>query len=66
MRKRYVIKYTAYFEWMVWAPPQDRRDRGNRDLGPLIMLRKRHVAMINDSPYITAADRIPLSARVEC
>ena len=63
---KYTLKYTAYFEWLVWAPPQERVDRDNRDLGPLIFLRRRHVANVNDSPFITASDRIPLIGRVEC
>jgi len=64
--QRYVVKYTAYFEWLVWAPPQERVDRDNVDLGPLVFLRKRHVAYVNDSLLITSADRIPLSKRVSC
>jgi hypothetical protein len=64
--KKYTLKFTAYFEWLVFMPPQDRVDRDNRDLGPLIMLRRRHVAFINDNPFITDDDRVPLSKRVEC
>jgi hypothetical protein len=64
--KRYTIKYNAYFEWIVFAPPQERRDRDNADLGQLVFLRKRHIALINDSPTATAEDRIPISARVNC
>ena len=63
---KYVIKYTAYLEWLVFAPPQERVDRDNKDLGPLVFLRKRHVAFVNDSPFITAADRVPLRSRVAC
>lgn len=59
----YTLKYTAYMEWIVWAPPQERIDRDNTDLGPLVFLRRRHVAFINDSPLITDADRQPLSSR---
>ena len=59
----YTLKYTAYFEWIVWAPPQERNERDNRDLGPLVFLRRRHVAYVNDSPLITESDRSPLSAR---
>ena len=57
---KYVIKYTAFHEWIVWQSPQERRDRDNRDLGPLIFIRKRHVAFINSSPKITSDDRISL------
>lgn len=63
---KYSLKYTAYFEWIVWAPPQERVDRNNRDLGPLVFLRKRHVAFINDSPLITESDRVPISTRIAC
>jgi len=63
---KYVLKYTAYFEWIVWAPPQERHDRDNRNLGPLVFLRKRHVAFINDSVNISASDRIPIGSRVSC
>lgn len=62
----YTIKYTAFFEWIAFVPPQERVDRDNKDMGPLIILRKRHVAHINDSPYITDADRISASDRVSC
>ena len=62
---KYTVKYTAYFEWIVWAPPQERTDR-NRDLGSLVFLRKRHIAFVNDNPVITADDRIPVNIRVQC
>lgn len=63
---KYAIKYTAFFEWIAWIPPLERRDKNNRDLGPLVFLRKRHIAHINDSPVITADDRVPLSTRIAC
>lgn len=62
---KYTVKYTAYFEWLIWAAPQERTDR-NRDMGALVFLRKRHVAFVNDSPFITADDRVPVSVRVQC
>lgn len=62
--KKYVIKYTAFFEWIVWAPPQERVDRDNVDLGPLVFLRKRHISYVNDGLFITSADRIPLGKRL--
>jgi hypothetical protein len=64
--KRYTIKYNAYFEWVVFVPPQERRDRENADLGQLVFLRKRHVAMLNESPVAIPEDRIPLSSRIKC
>lgn len=63
---KYVIKYSAYFEWLVFAPPFERVDKDNRDLGPLVFLRKRHVAFINESPYITSSDRQSFSKRIAC
>jgi hypothetical protein len=63
---KYVLKYTAFLEWIVWAPPQERTDRGEKDLGQLLMLRKRHIANINESPFVTEDDRQPLSGRVPC
>ncbi len=63
---KYTLKYTAFFEWIVWAPPTERVDRNNRDLGPLIFLRRRHIAFVNDSPLITESDRVPISNRVAC
>lgn len=63
---KYVIKYQAYFEWLVWSQPQERVDRGNRDLGSLLFLRKRHVAFINDSPFVVDTDRVSLSSRLSC
>lgn len=42
IRKRYTIKYEGYFEWIAIIPPVERRDRG-RNLGPRVLLRKKHV-----------------------
>jgi hypothetical protein len=64
--QKYSIKYNAYFEWIVYQPPQERVDRDNRDIGQLCMLRKRHVAFVNDSPFGTASDKIPVQSRVTC
>lgn len=66
IRTKYTLNYTAFLEWIVWQPPQERRDRDNRDLGPLVFLRRRHIAFINDSPLITESDRQPLSSRIAC
>ncbi|MHA2067322.1 MAG: hypothetical protein ACXABY_23385, partial [Candidatus Thorarchaeota archaeon] len=46
----YTFKYNGFFEWIVWNAPQERPDRDNVDLGSAVMLRKRHVAFINDNP----------------
>ena len=42
--KRYSIKYTAYFEWIVFLPPTLRVERGT-NLGQRVVLRKRHIAL---------------------
>lgn len=64
--KKYTIKYNAHFEWIVFAPPQERRDRDNADLGQLCMLRKRHIAYVNDNPTGTPADNVTLQSRINC
>lgn len=66
MGERYTLKYNAFFEWLAFAPPQERRDRDNRDIGPLIFLRKRHIAFVNSSPIIKDDDRIDLQSRLDC
>lgn len=63
---RYTIKYEAFFEWIVFVPPQERRDVENANLGQLVFLRKRHVAIVNDSPVALPEDKIPIQARVAC
>ena len=45
----YVIKYSAYVEWMVYSTSLDRLDHG-RDLAPKVMLRKKHVYFFNGMP----------------
>lgn len=59
----YVIKYNAFFEWIVYNPPQERRDLNEKDLGPLIMLRKRHIAFVNASPTGSGQS---LQSRIAC
>jgi len=63
--KSYTIKYNAYHEWVVFVPPDIRRDHG-RDLGTRVAIRKRHVAMINTSAAASAADKIPFCNRLSC
>jgi hypothetical protein len=63
---RYTIKYEAYFEWIAFQPAQERRDRDNENLGQLVFLRRRHIALINESPLATAADHISIQSRVSC
>jgi hypothetical protein len=59
----YTIKYSAYLEWIAFTQPNTRRDR-DRDLGARVLLRKRHVAMMNDDPKARMGDRIPFCSRI--
>ncbi len=61
--KRYTIKYDAYLEWVAWDPPAIRRDR-LRDLGQRVVLRKAHVALVNDNPTLRTGDNVPFCARI--
>lgn len=58
----YTVKYTAYLEWIVYATPFSRIDT-NRDLGQRVLIRKKHVAMVNEDPGSTAASRKEAEAR---
>lgn len=60
----YTVKYAAFTEWVVLKPPDDRRDRDGRDLGPLVQLQRRHVALVNESPVVIDSDRISVQSRV--
>jgi hypothetical protein len=62
-RKVYTIKYKAYLEWLAFFPPDIRRDR-DRDLGQRVGIRKRHVALVNENPHITAELRQPFCERI--
>jgi len=62
--KRYVIKYNAFLEWIVFLPPDVRVDRG-RDLGARAALRKRHVAIVNEDPRPRSNDKMPFSDRIK-
>ncbi|WP_188055619.1 DUF4815 domain-containing protein [Oryzomonas rubra] len=39
---KYVIKYTAYIEWIAFVPPVTRTSSGE-DIGAKVMLRKKHL-----------------------
>jgi hypothetical protein len=56
---RYSLKYAAFLEWIAFVPPQERRD-GDQDLGSLFYLRRRHVALPNENPFVVPPDRISL------
>jgi len=62
--KAYTIKYNAYHEWVVFMPPDIRRDR-NRDLGTRVAVRKRHVALVNTSASVSASDKLPFCDRLK-
>lgn len=64
--RRFTIKYDAYFEWIVWQPPTERIDRGGVNLGELLSIRKRHVRLINTSPFATSQDKVSLQSRSVC
>jgi hypothetical protein len=61
--KVYTLKYNAYLEWIVFMPPDPRRDR-DRDLGFRVGLRKRHVALANSNPSVAVNDRQPFCERL--
>lgn len=63
---KYSIKYEAFFEWIVWQPPGERRDKNADNLGELVMLRKRHVIHVNESPFGTSTDKQSLQAAIKC
>lgn len=52
----YTIKYRYYPEWIVYASPLQRVDRG-RDLKQRVVLRKKHVAFMNSTDKATPAQR---------
>ena len=54
--KLYTIKYMGYPEWIVYSQPFQRFDR-NRNLGPRVILKKKHVAFQSGSHADTPATR---------
>jgi len=52
----YVLKYYYYPEWIVYASPLQRFDRG-RDLKQRVVLRKKHVAFLNSTDKATPVQR---------
>jgi hypothetical protein len=45
--QRYVLKYTAVFDWIAFAPPMERLDKGGVSIGQRVYLRKQHVVHAN-------------------
>lgn len=64
----YTIKYHYYPEWIVYASPFQRVDRG-RDLKQKVMLRKKHVVFLNSTATSTAtmrqAEQVRLTGRTK-
>lgn len=52
----YVVKYDAFLEWVVYSTPLTRFDR-DRSLAQRVLLRKVHVAFLNDYEFDTATKR---------
>lgn len=52
----YVVKYTAFVEWIAWVTPHERFDHG-RTLAQKVVLRKRHVALLSGSKAHTPQER---------
>jgi len=52
----FTVKFTAYLEWVAYASPFQRIDRG-RSLGQRVMVRKKHVTFTTDSPMDSPAYR---------
>jgi len=64
----YTIKYHYYPEWVVYASPLQRVDRG-RDLKQRVVLRKKHLAFMNSTekatPAMRQAEQLALTGRVK-
>jgi hypothetical protein len=65
VNKRYTLKYQAFFEWLVFLPPMERYDN-DQNIGQLVFLRKRHIALVNDNPVVTDSDKISLKSKISC
>jgi len=49
VRTRFVIKYLAHLEWIVFTPVKERRDVGV-NMGSKVLLRRRHIVHMSDDP----------------
>lgn len=65
LNARYTIKYEAFFEWIVFQPPGERRDRDGANLGEIVFLRKRHIEIINTSPFAINEDKQSLQSSIK-
>jgi hypothetical protein len=52
----YTLKYTCFYEWIAYASPLTRIDRG-RDLAQRCILRRKHVAFMNETDKATPSQR---------
>lgn len=57
IRTRYVLKYTGFFEWLVFSAPVERTDKGN-NLGQRVLLRKRLAIPINENPKESRIEKL--------
>tara|TARA_R110000824_G_scaffold43880_9_gene128077 strand:- start:6123 stop:6905 length:783 start_codon:yes stop_codon:yes gene_type:complete len=61
--KRYSVKYMAYLEWIVFTSPMSRRDKDG-SLGYRVVLRKKHIANLNDPIEENLLEKAAFQARV--
>ena len=47
---RVSVKYQCFFDWISYASPSERRDKGD-SLGPQVALRKVHVVFTTEDPH---------------
>ncbi len=66
LKQAYTFKYNGYFEWIVFANPQERIDRNGDDLGQAVMLRKKHVVSVNSEPTGSDSDKTSFRSKVSC
>ena len=63
---RISLKYTGFFEYISYQPAIERFDRDGLDIGQLIYLRKRHIAVISDSPILPTSDLTYWETKIGC
>ena len=61
--KRYVIKYMAYLEWIVFNSPMSRRDKDG-SLGYRVILRKKHIVNLKDPIEEELLEKASFQSRV--
>lgn len=63
---RVMIKYTGFIEWIINAPPMERIDYNNKDLGQFMQCQKRDVVFLSNSPLATVDALTPWNAKIGC